>query len=164
MEFLTRLNARLSRWTLVLACVCLAVLLSVVVYGVVLRYGFNDAPAYVEQLALLLVISVAMFGAAAGVRDAGHIGLDSVVRLLPSALQRTCHYVVHLLVIVFALALMVGSWLMARSTGDSTIPTLGISEAYRYLPVIIAGILITLFSIERMVALFTGKEVVASWN
>ena len=164
MEFLTRLNARLSRWTLVLACVCLAVLLSVVVYGVVLRYGFNDAPAYVEQLALLLVISVAMFGAAAGVRDAGHIGLDSVVRLLPTALQRVCHYVVHLLVIVFALALLVGSWLMARSTGDSTIPTLGISEAYRYLPVIIAGILITLFSIERMVALFTGKEVVASWN
>ena len=164
MEFLTRLNARLSRWTLVLACICLAVLLSVVVYGVVLRYGFNDAPAYVEQLALLLVISVAMFGASAGVRDAGHIGLDSVVRLLPPKLQRACQYLVHALVMVFALALLAGAWLMAVSTGGSTIPTLGISEAYRYLPVIISGILITLFSIERMVALFTGKEVVASWN
>ena len=62
-----------------IACVCLVGLLSVVVYGVVLRYVFNDAPPYVEQVALLLVISVAMFGAAAGVRDAGHIGLDSLV-------------------------------------------------------------------------------------
>ena len=50
------------------------------IYGVVLRYVFNDAPPYVEQVALLLVISVAMFGAAAGVRDAGHIGLDSLVQ------------------------------------------------------------------------------------
>ena len=50
------------------ACLCLACLLSVVIYGVVLRYVFNDAPAYVEQVALILVISVAMFGAAAGVR------------------------------------------------------------------------------------------------
>src|SRR4051794_38481926 len=80
---LTTVNALLSRWTMYLACLCLAGLLSVVVYGVVLRYVFNDAPAYVEQVALLLVISVAMFGASAGVRDAGHIGLDSLVAILP---------------------------------------------------------------------------------
>ena len=57
------------------------------IYGVVLRYVFNAAPPYVEQVALLLVISVAMFGAAAGVREAGHIGLDSVVQLLPARAQ-----------------------------------------------------------------------------
>ena len=50
----TALNARLSRWAMYLACLCLAALLAVVVYGVVLRYGFNDAPPYVEQVALLL--------------------------------------------------------------------------------------------------------------
>ncbi len=55
MSLLTHLNARLSRWAMYLACVCLVGLLSVVVYGVVLRYGFNNAPAYVEQVALLLV-------------------------------------------------------------------------------------------------------------
>jgi len=66
------------------ACTSLAGLLAVVVYGVVLRYVFNDAPPYVEQVALLLIVSVAMFGASAGVRDAGHIGMDSLVRALPS--------------------------------------------------------------------------------
>ena len=82
MGWLTAVNARLSRWAMYVACACLAGLLSVVVYGVVLRYVFNAAPPYVEQVALLLIISVAMFGAAAGVRDAGHIGLDSLVAIL----------------------------------------------------------------------------------
>jgi len=44
MKWLTALNARLSRWTMYVACICLAGLLSVVVYGVVLRYVFNNAP------------------------------------------------------------------------------------------------------------------------
>src|SRR5881409_1633622 len=87
MRLLTALNARLSRWAMYVACLCLAGLLSVVVYGVVLRYVFNDAPAYVEQVALLLVICVAMFGASAGVRDAGHIGMDSLVMVLPEKAQ-----------------------------------------------------------------------------
>src|SRR4051812_33434755 len=98
MELLSAVNARLSRWTMYLACICLVGLLSVVIYGVVLRYGFNNAPPYVEQVALLLVISVAMFGASAGVRDAGHIGLDSLVSILPKKVQFWCSAIVYVLV------------------------------------------------------------------
>jgi len=161
---LTALNARLSRWTMYVACICLAGLLIVVVYGVVLRYVFNDAPPYVEQVALLLVISVAMFGASAGVRDAGHIGMDSLVMVLPPRVQFWCEVVVFVLSICFALALLAGGAEMATSTRNDTIPTLGISEAVRYVPIMIAGVLITLFSIEHLIALFAGKEVVPSWH
>jgi TRAP-type C4-dicarboxylate transport system permease small subunit len=164
MSLFSRLNARLSRWTMYLACVCLAGLLGVVVYGVVLRYVFNDAPPYVEQVALLLVISVAMFGASAGVRDAGHIGLDSLVRVLPPRAQFWCKFVVYLLSIAFAIALFAGGAEMAVSTHHDTIPTLGLSESVRYVPVLIAGVLITLFSLEHVVAQFTGHEVIPSWH
>ena len=164
MHFLTRLNGFLSRWTMFLACLCLAGLLSVVIYGVVLRYVFNDAPPYVEQVALLLVVSVAMFGASAGVRDAGHIGLDSLVKVLPVAVQFWCKLVVQLLIICFALALLVGGALMAISTHASTIPTLGLSEAVRYIPVLMSGVLIILFSIEHLLAQFSGAKVVPSWH
>ena len=63
-----------------------------------------------------------------------------------------------------ALALLAGGAEMATSTRGDTIPTLGISEAIRYAPVMIAGVLITLFSIEHLIALFSGKEVVPSWH
>lgn len=158
------INAKLSRWVMYLACLCLVGLLSVVVYGVVMRYVFSNSPSFVEQVALLLVISVAMFGASAGVRDAGHIGLDSLVVRLPAKVQFWCKALVYLLVIAFAVALFLGGAEMATSTRDSTIPTLGISEAFRYLPILIAGVLITLFSIEHLLALFTGDAVVPSWH
>ena len=149
MRGLKRLNSLAWRIAMGIASASLAVLLAVVIYGVVLRYGFNDAPAYVEQVALLLVLSVAMFGAAAGVRDAGHIGLDSLVVRLPASLQRLCALLVHILVLGFALALLVGGARMAASTAGSTIPTLGISEAFRYLPVLMAGLMIAAFSLEH---------------
>ena len=51
-----------------------------------------------------------------------------------------------------ALLLLWGSAHMAESTWHNTIPTLGISEAFRYLPPIAAGLLIGLFSLERLLA------------
>jgi TRAP-type C4-dicarboxylate transport system permease small subunit len=161
---LTAINSRLSRWAMYIACACLVGLLSVVVYGVVLRYVFNNAPAYVEQVALLLVISVAMFGAAAGVRDAGHIGLDSLVAILSSRVQFWCSIAVFVLSIVFGVVLLAGSLEMAISTHASTIPTLGLSEAYRYLPVLLGGGLIALFSLEHLIAKFARTEVIRSWH
>ena len=164
MNLLTAVNSRLSRWAMYVACACLLGLLSVVVYGVVLRYVFNNAPAYVEQVALLLVISVAMFGAAAGVRDAGHIGLDSLVAMLSTRVQFWCSLVVFVLSVVFGLALLAGSVEMAVSTYASTIPTLGLSEAWRYLPVMLGGTLIAVFSIEHLIARLQGTKVIRSWH
>ena len=164
MNLLTAVNSRLSRWAMYVACACLLGLLSVVVYGVVLRYVFNNAPAYVEQVALLLVISVAMFGAAAGVRDAGHIGLDSLVAMLSARVQFWCSLVVFVLSVVFGLALLAGSVEMAVSTYASTIPTLGLSEAWRYLPVMLGGTLIAVVSIEHLIARLQGTKVIRSWH
>ena len=161
---LSALNAVLARWALYVACTCLSGLLAVVVYGVVMRYVFNNAPSFVEQVALLLVISVAMFAAAAGVRDATHIGMDSLVAMLPGRVALGCRIVVQVLTILFAAALVLGGGEMAVSVRGDTIPTLGISESFRYGPVIIAGVFITLFSIEHILALWTGKEVARSWH
>jgi TRAP-type C4-dicarboxylate transport system permease small subunit len=47
---------------------------------------------------------------------------------------------------------------------DNIIPTLGVSEALRYVPGILAGVLIILFSIEHLIAMARGREVVKSWH
>ena len=164
LERLSALNAVLARWALYIACACLAGLLAVVVYGVVMRYAFNNAPAYVEQVSLLLVISVAMFAASAGVRDTTHIGMDSLVAIVPAKVRLAAKLLVQVLTILFALALVLGGGELALSLRGDTIPTLGISEAFRYAPVVLAGIAITLFAIEHILALWTGKEVVRSWH
>jgi TRAP-type C4-dicarboxylate transport system permease small subunit len=163
-ERLSAVSARLSRWALHIACVCLTVLGLVVIYGVVLRYAFNDSQAYVEQVALLMVISVAMFGAAAGVRDAGHIGLDSVAKLMPAKAQPWISASIDVLVFTFAALLLWGSVHMAVSTYENTIPTLGISEAFRYLPPVLASLLIGLFSVERLLVRWLRPVAEAAWS
>jgi TRAP-type C4-dicarboxylate transport system permease small subunit len=162
MKALVALSAWLSKGVLHAARICLAALGLVVIYGVVLRYAFNNAPPYVEQVALLLVIAVAMFGAAAGVHDAGHIGLDSLVKTLPAAGQRAVAAVVELLILVFAALLLYGSVLMGLSTRHDTIPTLGISEAFRYAPPVMAALLIGFFSIVHLAVQFTKQG--PAWN
>jgi len=151
-------SAALSRAALIVAGASLAGLGLVVIYGVVMRYVFNSAPPFVEQVALLLVICVAMFGASVGVRETGHIGLDSLVKLLPPAGQRVCAVLGDVLVLIFALVLTWGSQEMIIATLPNDIPTLGVSEACRYVPPLVAGVLVSLFSIERLVLVFAKQE------
>jgi len=164
MNWLTELDARLSRWAMYLAVACLLGIVVVVVGSVFWRYVLNDAPAWSEQVALILVINVAMFGAAAGVRDEGHIGMESLVGLLPKAYQFWIGNIVGLFSILFGVSLVWGCTMMAMSVWSNIMPTLGISEAWRYIPCVVAGVLIILFSIEHIIAMITGKEVSPSWH
>jgi len=164
MNLLTAINSRLSRWAMYVAAAGLMGLVCVVDYSVVMRYVFNDSPVFAEQAALMLVITVAMFGASAGVRDAGHIGMDVVVLMTPESWRKGIAVSVHCINMVFGGLLFVGCLLMSESVYHSTIPTLGISEAFRYVPPICAGMCIILFSIEHLIALFTNKKVIPSWH
>jgi len=139
-------------------------IVAIVDFGVVKRYVFNDSQPYVEQVALILVIAVAMFGASAGVRDEGHIGMESLVGLLPERPRFWAGVTVGLLTILFGILLLVGCAMMAVSVSDNMIPTLGISESIRYAPGMVAGALIILFSIEHLIAMMTGRAVVKSWH
>ena len=115
-------------------------------------------------LALLLVLFVTAFGLGVGVRDAGHIGLESLVALLPERWQRRIELVIHALVSVFGVLMVQGGWLWASAKWNEKKPMLPLPDGIDYVPVIIAGVLIVLFSVEHMVALLRGQSVEPAWN
>ena len=129
-----------------------------VLYGVIMRYVFDNAPDYVEPIALLLVITIAFFGAALKVRDRGHIGLDSLVQKLPPKGQVATHAFQHLCLILFAIAAIDGCFQMAATTSDDPIPIIGLPEAVRYYIPMIAAACIVLFSIEHLLNMFARKR------
>jgi TRAP-type transport system small permease protein len=160
----TKFCATLSKLCLVLAVIGLIAVMLCVQWQVIGRYVFNDTPTWAEALALLLVLYVTAFGVAVGVRDAGHIGLESMVSLLPEKWQHRIEVLIHLLVGGFG-ALMVyggGIWMIAK--WDEKKPMLPVSDGADYLPVVIAGALIVLFSIEHIIALARGTVVEPAWN
>ncbi|WP_245297050.1 MULTISPECIES: TRAP transporter small permease [Rhodomicrobium] len=165
LSWLTAINRRISRLCLMLAVAGLTALVLVVTWQVFGRYVMNDTPIWAESLALVLVLYVTMLGAAVGVRDARHIGMESLAALIfPARFQIVFEIVIHMLVAVFG-ALM--AWHGARlglSVMHYAIPTLGLSEGVSHIPVVIAGGLIVLFSIEHILALLYGQEVTPSWH
>ena len=50
-------------------------------------------------------------------------------------------------------------WILGTSVVHYKIPTLGLPEAVRYVPLVLSGVLIVLFSIEHIIALLRGEEV-----
>ena len=160
----TRLCAALSKAALVLAVLGLLALIVCVQIQVVGRYVFNDTPTWAEALALLLVLYVTAFGVAVGVRDAGHIGLDSVIVLLPATVRLKVEMLVHALVALFGGLMLHSGWRWATLKWDEKKPMLGVPEGLDYAPLVIAGALIVLFSIEHIVALARGTTVEPAWN
>ncbi|HYF42854.1 MAG TPA: TRAP transporter small permease [Ramlibacter sp.] len=160
----TRTCAGLSRLALMLAVVLLLGVVVCVQWQVVGRYVFNDTPTWAEALAMLLVLYMTSLGVAVGVRDAGHIGLESLVALLPEGIRLKLEIVIHLLVALFGFLMAKAGWLWATGKWNEKKPMLGVPEGADYVPLVVAGSLIVLFSIEHIVALVQGKEVEPAWN
>lgn len=160
----TRLCAALSKASLVLAVVLLITVILCVQWQVIGRYVLNDTPTWAEALALLLVLFVTAFGLAVGVRDAGHIGLESMVALLPEHWRHRVEILIHLLVGLFGGLMAQGGWMWASAKWAEKKPMLPVPDGIDYVPLVIAGVLMVLFSIEHVIALVQGKVVEPSWN
>lgn len=164
MSTYTRFCAALARLCLQVGVAGLMLLIAAVLYQVIGRYVFNDTPTWAESGAVLLVLYVTMLGMAVGVRDAGHIGLESLLVLVPEGIRLKMELMIHALVLVFGVVMAYNCGLLAHSVWDYKIPTLGLSEAFKYAPPAMAGVLIALFSLEHIIALLRGKEVEPSWH
>ena len=164
MRFYTRFCAGLSKYSLMLAIAGLIGVVLGVQYQVIGRYVFNDTPVWAEAASMLLVLYVTALGLAVGVRDAGHIGLESMVVLLPKQWQDRIAILVHALVALFGALMVYGGAIWAQAKWGETKPLLGLPDSVDYFPLVIAGALIVLFSIEHIAALLTGKTVEPAWN
>ncbi|MGY3368694.1 hypothetical protein ACVWZL_005819 [Bradyrhizobium sp. GM2.4] len=83
----------------------------VLVYGnVVLRYGFNSGIAISEELSRWLLVWLTFLGAVVAMREHAHLGVDSLVRMLPAYGKRICFIVSYVLMLFADWLLLSGSW------------------------------------------------------
>jgi len=160
----TRFCATLSKLAMMGAVAGLIVVVLSVQYQVIGRYLLNNTPTWAEALAMLLVLYVTALGVAVGVRDAGHIGLESLIAILPAGIRHKLELLIHALVALFGALMAESGWLWATLKWEERKPMLGVPEGADYLPLVIAGVLIVLFSIEHMIALLRGDTVEPAWN
>lgn len=160
----TKLCYRIARTAMWLGIVGMIALVAAVTWQVIGRYVLNNTPTWAETLALLLVLYVTMLGTAVGVRDRGHIAFDSLLTMVPGPVRRMLEYLIHVLIFVFGALMAWNCAFLMESVWTYRLPTLGISEGWRYFPAAVAGVLIMMFSIEHIIALARGQEVESAWK
>ena len=158
------INARLARFGMFAAVGGLMAIVAVVAWQVFGRYVLNSSPTWAENLALVLILYVTLIGAAVGVRDAGHIGMDSILVLVPEWIRNRVELLIHVLVGIFGVAMVYNGCILGASVAPYKLPNINLSEGVRYVPLVISGAMIVLFAIEHFVALLRGEEVVPAWH
>src|SRR4029077_10694029 len=142
---LSRFTAPLARGCMYFAVAGLVGIVGVVAIQVFGRYVMNDTPVWAESTALVLVLYVTLLGAAVGVRDAGHIGMESLLVLVPETIRNRIELLIHFLVIAFGVAMIYNGAVLGSSVWSYKIPNLGLPEAIRYVPLVVSGVLIISF-------------------
>jgi TRAP-type C4-dicarboxylate transport system permease small subunit len=123
-ERLIDLYCRFLKVTIV---VCLAAMVVLVFTNVVLRYLFNSGIATSEELSRWLLVWLTFLGAIVALRQHAHLGVDTLVRALPTRGKFVCFIASYVLMLYADALLTIGSWKQTVLTYGDTAPASGIS-------------------------------------
>lgn len=139
--------ARLSLW---LAAAGLILMTVFITAQVIARYVLNDSLVWSEPAAVILMGWFIFLGAAVGIREGYHLSFDVLLYFLPPSAKLWLYSVSDLVVTGFGAGMIWYGSQLALSAWDVKLPSLGISGAFDFLPIVGGGILVVLFSMERL--------------
>lgn len=158
--------AVISTWISSLSMVVLVSTFGWLVYG---RYILNDTPTWVEQLALLLIITIAFMSSATGVRERTHLAVDIVPMMCSPRVKLILRLCCDFILGGFGLMMAIYANDLAQFSWYKEIPLIEIPEGVRYIPVVASGVLITLYTaasfVSGLLTLITSQsdeEIIAS--
>ena len=137
--------------------VLMGVLTVLGVYQVIGR-AFGAVPAWTEELIRFLFVWASCVGAAIGIKEHIHIGIDVIVNLLPKIGQKISAILVQLLLLGFDVFIIKVGFDMVQKTMTQPSPALRLPMGYVYLAVPVMGILGIWYSVLEIIKLIREKE------
>jgi TRAP-type C4-dicarboxylate transport system permease small subunit len=156
---IARACSMLSNAALYLAGVGLVAMSVIVFWQVFLRYVLNWGQAWTELSSIMIMGWFIFLGAAVGVRENFHLGFDVLLYVLPKGSKKVLRTISDLVVLSFAIGMIYYGIVLMRLQWAEVMPSLGISGAFRYLPLTAGGVLIALFSLERILLRWSGVDI-----
>ena len=131
-----------------------------VLWGVFSRYVLGAQTRWTDELATTLMVWVALLGAALVYGENGHLGVDYFVGKLDPEAQRLSGLLAHVLVLLFAMAVMVyGGWILVDRAleANQLLPALGWKKGYGYSVVPLSGLFFVFYAFDGAVGALSGK-------
>ena len=140
--------------------VLVAISLVAVAIQIVMRYGFNNANTWSDTLASAALAWIAFLAATAAVRSERNLAVRFAVFRLPEFWQRVAQTVTHLAILGFALVLTYSGKELMELTMDSSVEGFLVPASWGqiYAVSVISGVLMTLYSLEHLVAIWRGRR------
>lgn len=129
----------------------LIIMVIVISWQVFGRFILDSSPSWSEQVALILMIWYILFAAAAGVREGFHIRITVLEDMSSPSLARKIGIAIHIIVAIFGLIMFIFGAQLVWLVQIHVIPALGISRSFAYLPLPVAGFLMTIFAIRHAI-------------
>ncbi|MDX8453452.1 TRAP transporter small permease [Mesorhizobium sp. VK9D] len=148
--------ARLALWV---SGAGLTLMTIIIAWQVFSRYVLNRSPSWTEASAVLLMGWFIFLGAAVGVRERTHLGFDVLLYFLPKPAKAVLRTISDIVVLAFGGGMIVYGIQLARLTWKTVMPSLLLPGGVSFLPVILGGALVCLFSLERLAGRFAGLPV-----
>ena len=149
----------ISSGALYLAGAGLVAMSIIVLWQVIVRFILNWNNSWTEVTAVMVMSWFIFLGAAVGVRENYHLGFDVLLYVLPKGSKKVLRTISDIVVLGFAIGMIIYGITLMRLQWTERMPSLGISGAFRYLPLTVGGVLISLFSVERIVLRWAGVDV-----
>lgn len=149
----------LSMASLYVAGMFLVLMTLFVGWQVFTRYVLNWSNAWTEPAAIMLMSWFIFLGSAVGIRENYHLGFDVLLYVLPKSGKKYLRTISDLVVLAFAFGMVIYGMQLVLLSWAARMPTLGIPEGSKYIPLVAGGVLIVLFSLERIVLRWSGVDI-----
>jgi TRAP-type C4-dicarboxylate transport system permease small subunit len=149
----TGVLATLGLWIAGTGLVLMTALIAAQVFW---RYVLNDSISWTEPASVMIMGWFIFLGAAVGIREGYHLSFDVVLYVVPRRVKKVFHTISDIVVACFGCGMIWFGWELAAKTAGNKLPSLGISGAFDFAPVVGGGVLVVLFSIERIFRRLAG--------
>jgi len=136
---------------------CLTVMAAMVFGNVVLRYIFNSGITVSEEVSRFLFIWLTFLGAITGVREGTHLGMDSMLKVLPRLGRTVCVLVSEALTLLCCVLFFWGTWQQHDINVNNLAPVTEIPMEWVYSVVYLCAGSIAIMVAVRLVLLLTGR-------
>lgn len=142
---LGRVEASITRAVYFLCVVLAAVMVIVIFAQVVFRYVFEDSLSWSEELGRYLFIWITFLGAALGVRSNAHVALDSLVKVMPPAIQKPVRWIGYLAMLALAVVMVVTGQSLIELGMRQRTAAMQLPMGYVYVVLPVSGALMILY-------------------
>jgi TRAP-type C4-dicarboxylate transport system permease small subunit len=158
LQKLAEITGQIARLGLWIAGVGLVLMTAFVFAQVFWRYVLGSSLFWAEPASVMLMGWFIFLGAAVGVKEGYHLSFDVGLMVVPESWRPWFHSLSDLVVAAFGFGMAWFGWQLAAKAASGFIPGLGISRIWDFAPVIGGGVLLVLFSVERILRRAAGLK------